>query len=218
MYSVYILPQPCTASFYLLSKIPNRIALADPMFLPDSAHWTPYLDYILSTFFSPFQSISEKSHTPYNSSITFNFSDRMASFLPWMSSPSIHLHFTRKVSRPSVSSSDGDHFPQLTLSSTWWNFTSHSTTSLLTPHFLPVRNVHLYGPQLCLPCGYVGQSLFQIYNANLLPHFPTALTLHQGCFLHPCHPVLKFTWTIFDTPLTFLDLSPSQGPEYLQLT
>eukprot|EP00061_Rhincodon_typus_P002624 g18042.t1 len=74
----------------------------------------------------------------------------------------------------------------------------------------------------CLFVGYVEQSLFHCYTV-IIPHlvlryiddcFRTASCSHEELeqfinFTYTFHPNLKFTWTMSDTSLSFLDLSIS---------
>eukprot|EP00061_Rhincodon_typus_P003395 g19981.t1 len=71
----------------------------------------------------------------------------------------------------------------------------------------------------CLFIGYVEQSLFRSYTGPI-PHLflcyiddciGAALCSHEELeqfinFMNTFHPNLKFTWTISDTSLSFLDL------------
>eukprot|EP00061_Rhincodon_typus_P004165 g21885.t1 len=81
----------------------------------------------------------------------------------------------------------------------------------------------------CLCVGYVEQSLFRSYTGTILvsssatsmtvlapPHAPMRSLNSSSTLLTPFVPVRKFTWNIFDTSLSFLDLSVSISGDHLE--
>eukprot|EP00061_Rhincodon_typus_P000756 g12663.t1 len=81
----------------------------------------------------------------------------------------------------------------------------------------------------CLFVGYMEQSLFCSYTGtipHLLLHYIDACVGATSCsqeeleqfinFINTFYPNLKFTWTICDTSLSFLDLSVSISGDHLE--
>eukprot|EP00061_Rhincodon_typus_P000007 g10026.t1 len=81
----------------------------------------------------------------------------------------------------------------------------------------------------CLFVGYVEQSFFRSYTGTIPHLFPRYIDDCIGAasfpheelkqfihFTNTFHPNLKFNWTIFDTSLSFLDLSVSISGNHLE--
>eukprot|EP00061_Rhincodon_typus_P004374 g22421.t1 len=113
------------------------------------------------------------------------------------------------------------------LALTFNNFSFNSS------YFLQTKGVamgaHMGPSYACLFIGYVEQSLFRSYTGTV-PHLflryiddyiGTASCSHEEIeqfinFTNTFHPNLKFTWTMSDISLSFLDLSVSISGDHLE--